>query len=118
VRPAEGKNERVDLRRDALNRAMMEGAPKRSGKLMRAEVPTRVNRSGAIRGTAFHMGASRRSVGGRSTRFSSKTQGRRGDKETYFRSYGRSKALESEAQERWELKEASKVLARLTPSRG
>jgi hypothetical protein len=49
----ERKNERVDQRREASDRAMMKGVPKRSEKLRRAEVPTRVNRLGAIRGTAF-----------------------------------------------------------------
>jgi hypothetical protein len=42
-----------------------------------------------------------------------KVQGRREEEETLFRPQGRRKALESEAQERWELKETAKDIGRL-----
>jgi hypothetical protein len=47
VRSSQGKDERGDSGRDALDISLMEGGPKRPGKPRRARVPTRVNRSGA-----------------------------------------------------------------------
>jgi hypothetical protein len=70
VRLRAGKDERVKAGRDARFCVKVEGAPKRSRRPRRARVPTRVNRSGATRGTAFWMGGSRRGTGRRPKRFS------------------------------------------------
>lgn len=62
---------------------------------------------GAERGTAFMAGGSRWSAGSRPMRFRRKAPERRGGMETFHRSLWKRKASRGEAQERWELKEAS-----------
>jgi len=74
--------------------------------LRRASVPPRAKDSGLKRGTAFRVGASRWSAGARPLGFCRKAQERKEESERIFRSPGRSKALKSEAHERWGLKEA------------
>jgi hypothetical protein len=118
VRPGDAKSERGEGCRESMPRSWEEGAPKRSKRPRRARAPTRANPSGAKRGTAFTMGASRWGADGRRKESSGKARGRRGSWETEDRSSWRRKALKGEAQERWELKEAPEGWGELTPSRG
>jgi hypothetical protein len=118
VRPAEAKGERGQGCRESMPGSWEEGEPKRSGRPRRAAAPTRVKSLGAKRGTAFTMGASRWGADGRREKSSGKARERRGSGETGVRSSWRRKALEGEAQERWELKEAPAGWGELTPSRG
>jgi hypothetical protein len=82
VRPGDAKSERGEGCRESMPRSWEEGAPKRSKRPRRARAPTRANPSGAKRGTAFTMGASRWGADGRRKESSGKARGRRGSWET------------------------------------
>jgi hypothetical protein len=109
---------RGDGQGDPTHVGQVEGAPKRSKSSGEQAVSPQTKPLGWTRDTAYLVGASRRSTGYRPLWFVGKVQGRREERETFFRSRDRMKALESEAQERWELKETAKVVGRLTPSEG
>jgi len=96
------------LGRETSDPFSVEGAPKRSeaqgSRRFRSELNLRI----AKRDTAYRMGSSRWNAGVRPMRFDREASERRGRAETFFRPSGRRKASKGEAQERWELKEASK----------
>jgi hypothetical protein len=64
------------------------------------------------------MGVSRWSTGNKLKEFVRKVPERKKDRKRFIRSCGWRKASKGEAQERWKLKEASKVCVELTPSKG
>jgi len=89
---------------------LTEGAPERSESSREQQVPTRANHLGCNKGHGFLGGSKPLKRRGKVVRFYRKAQERREEPARVFRSPGRSKALKSEAQERWGLKEIPKDL--------
>jgi hypothetical protein len=85
----------------------MDGRTREARRPRRARVPTRPKPSGSSEGYGFSGGIKPLKRGHQAGRFDGKAPERRGKLERVFRSPGRSKALKGEAQECWELKEAS-----------
>jgi len=85
-----------------------EGEPERSESSREHEVPVRAKHLGSEKGHGFLSGRKPLKRGSEVVRFCFQAQERRGFLERGIRPLKRRKALKSEAQERWGLKETSK----------
>jgi len=93
----------------------VEGEPERSESSREQKVPTRAKHLGSKKGHGFLGGSKPLKRRGKVVMVLSGSARTEGGPERDSRSPGRRKALKSEAQERWGLKEASKGV-RATPS--